>query len=173
MRTRIGIVALGLAGLLLAGCDGSEGSASAAAPAGAWLLASAPAEEASGVASLKASAVPGDRVVMRGKIGGSVSPMTEGAAVFTVVDLAVLSCDQKDHDTCPTPWDYCCEPPDRLIANSATVRVVGEGTSPLAVDLRDSGFAPLDEVIVVGSVGPRPTEAVLIIDAEGLHKVGG
>lgn len=42
-----------------------------------------------------------------------------------------------------------------------------------ALDLGDYGLAPLDEVVVVDTVAPRPTDAVLVIRAERIHRVGG
>lgn len=164
----------------LAGCKESAPSASADAPSAhahaasdspAWLLAELPAD-AQGVAALKTTAKEGDTVVLRGRIGGSRSPMTPGSAVFTVVDPALPSCADNPDDKCRTPWDYCCEPRDVLTANSATVQLVDAEGNPLAVDAGEQ-LSPLDEVVVIGTVAPRPSDSVLIVVATGVHRVNG
>jgi hypothetical protein len=30
-------------------------------------------------------------------------------AAFQIADESLLACDQRPGDTCPTPWDFCCE----------------------------------------------------------------
>lgn len=133
-----------------------------------WLLASAPAD-ARPVAEIKKSAVEGEKVVMQARIGGRVDPITKGAAVFVVMDPTIPSCDQNPDDKCATPWDYCCEPKQVMAANSATVQLVGADGKPLAIDLEAQGLKPLQNIIIVGAVAPRPNDAVLIINATGIH----
>ncbi|MCA9312472.1 MAG: hypothetical protein KDA21_14760, partial [Phycisphaerales bacterium] len=70
-----------------------------------------------------------------------------------------------------TPWDYCCEPSDSLVANSATIQLVGENGQTLEVDPVAAGLNPLDEVVVVGTVGPRPSPTVLTVKATGVHRI--
>ncbi len=161
------------AGLVLAAC-GRSGSKQAAAPAGAppaWLLASMP-EGAVTVGQAKPGAKEGDAVVLRGCIGGREDPMSKDAAVFIMMDPSVPSCAGMEGDACKTPWDYCCESPETITANSATVQVVDAAGAPLAIDLTRHGLQPLDEVVVVGTVGPRPTPEVLTIRATRVHRVG-
>lgn len=137
-----------------------------AAPA--WLLASMPAD-ARPVAEIKKSAAEGDKVVMQAKVGGRVDPITKGVAVFVVMDPAINSCDQNPGDMCSTPWDYCCEPKEVMTANSATIQIVGPDGKPLALDLATQGLKPLQHVVIVGTVGPRPNDAVLVVNATGVH----
>jgi len=150
----------------LAACSESSPSASSqpSADGAAWLLGAEPTG-ARAVAEAKASAVEGDRVVLRGRIGGRPQPVSGESPVFTVMDLALPYCGQETDDGCPTPWDYCCETPEAITASSATVQVAGAADGAIAKNL-----APLDEVVVVGTVGPRPSESVLTIRAEGVHK---
>lgn len=110
--------------------------------------------------------------MVRGRIGGRGDPMSKDVAVFVMMDPALPSCRDRG-DGCAKPWDYCCETPDTITTNSATVQIVGDGDAAVPVDLADHGFAPLDEVVVVGTVAPRPTEAVLIIRADKIHRVQG
>jgi len=168
----IQIAAAAGAALLLGACggEGGEGGDSAQAPgAPAWLADEAPAN-AMNVATAKVSATEGDRVTVRGRIGGRSDALSAEAPVFVMVDPAISSCAENPEDGCATPWDYCCETPDTIAANSATVQVLG------AVDaaaLRQAGLKELDEVIVEGVVGPRPSEDVLVIQADRLTRVGG
>ena len=158
-----GLVVAGLA-LGLAGC--SEEAGAPEATGASWLLASEP-EGAVGVVEAKASAAEGDRVVVRGRIGGRAEALYLGSAVFTILDLGVAHCGENPEDGCATPWDYCCETPDSIAANGATVQVAGVESGSLG------GLSPLDEVVIVGTVGPRPTPQVLTITATGVHRVGG
>lgn len=139
----------------------------------AWLVASLP-DQAVPVAQLKQSAKEGDTVAIRGRIGGSVKPLAPGSGVFVIVDAIIPSCaEMGDDDHCPTPWDYCCEPRDSLNASSATIMLVDASGAPLSADLEAAGLHPLDDVVAVGVVGPRPAPEVLTIKATKLHRVGG
>lgn len=156
--------------ILIAGCGGSPAESSAQ-PTASWLVAELPAG-AVPVAEAKRTAREGQLVVVRGRIGGRDEPLTHGAAVFVMMDPALPSCEALGHG-CPKPWDYCCESPESIMANSATVQVVGDTGGTLAVDLAAYGMHPLDEVVVVGTVGPRPVEATLVIRAQKIHRVSG
>jgi hypothetical protein len=174
---RIAILALaGLAPFVLTACDKPAPSASAVPGVDpepiAWLLTDAPTDPVT-VADIKPTAAEGDTVVLRARIGGRKDPITPGAGVFVVIDPSVPSCDQIPGDTCPTPWDYCCEPRESLNANSATVQLVDADGNPVQADLTAAGLKPLDEVVIVGTVAARPSEQVLTIRATGIHKVGG
>ncbi len=159
------IATLSAASLAFVGCREAESaSASAASDAPSWVLASAPAD-ASSVTEIKANAAEGDEVVLRARIGGRKQPIDAGSPVFVVMDLSIPHCGEIPGDSCGTPWDYCCETPESIMANAATIRVPGE-MGPAA-----AGFAPLDEVIVVGTVGPRPADNVLTVDAAGVYRV--
>ncbi len=175
MRSRTMILALSLAAL--AGCDRSQPTSTGAdrpAPGAnpGWLLASAP-ENPAEIQAAKASAAEGDQVTVRGRIGGRREPITDGAATFVMMDAGVPSCAENPDDACATPWDYCCEPAEVKEANSATVQLVDAAGAPIEADLALLGIGPLDEVIVVGTVAPRPTPGVLVIKATALHVVGG
>ncbi|MEO1130823.1 MAG: hypothetical protein AAFX05_14110 [Planctomycetota bacterium] len=159
---------------LLTGC--SESSSDAPSPQTAptqttapqqapqWMITDMPSDILD-VGWAKASVSEGDTVTLKGRIGGRVDPMSTDMAVFIIVDSAVPSCHDKAHDSCPTPWDYCCEPRDSLMANNATIQLVGDDGAPLAIDLQQHGFQPLDEVVIQGTVAPRPSDAVLIVKA--------
>ncbi len=98
--------------------------------------------------------------------------MSEGVATFIMMDPAIPSCADNEGDGCPTPWDYCCETPETIMSNSATVQIVGADGAALKTDLKKAGLAPLDEVIVVGTVAEKNAEGVLVVKATGVFKVG-
>ncbi len=167
MRTEL-ILSTLLIVVSLGGCGDST------TPAGAdtgtsWLLAAMPAG-AIPVAEAKRTAREGDQVVVRGRIGGRRHPMSPGIAVFVMMDPAIPHC---KIGACKIPWDYCCETPESITTNSATVQLVGDTGKPMPLDLEEHGISPLDEVVVVGTVGPRPTDEVFVIHASRLHHVSG
>jgi hypothetical protein len=146
-----------------------QGQSGAASPA--WLLTSAPPAEPVDVAAAKGVVNEGDRVVIRGRIGGRGEPMTEGSPVMVIMDVSIPSCADNPEDTCRTPWDYCCEPAEVKTANSATIQVVDAQGQPVADSLRAAGLEPLDEIIAVGVVGPRPDPSVLVVRATEIYRV--
>lgn len=158
--------------LLLAACGENSSNiiSGGASDVPTWVLTTEP-DDAQSVSVLKASAKEDDKVVLRGRIGGRVQPLTDGSSVFTVVDLNIPYCGQNSGESCPTPWDYCCETSETIAMNSATIQIVdGEGRR-LDSSPTEYGFAPLDEVVVVGSVAPRPDDRVLTVRATGVYRV--
>lgn len=137
--------------------------------ASTWVLASAPAEAMS-VTQAKSSASEGDTIAVRARIGGRMEPITGDSAVFTVMDLAIPSCAELEDDHCRTPWDYCCETPETIRANAATVQLVDESGAPIDID-PTTELDALDEIIIVGMVAPRPSPDVLTIKARGIYVV--
>ncbi|MEM7754948.1 MAG: hypothetical protein AAF297_04860 [Planctomycetota bacterium] len=149
--------------LTLAACEQSTTEA-AAAESPAWMLAVAP-EGVQPVASAKSTAAEGDTITLRGFIGGTMEPLSPDSPVFRIVDPSLVNVCTAEDDHCKTPWDYCCAMPEEISANSATVQIVGASTpGPLS---------PLDEIIVTGTVGPRPTDQVLTVQATGIYRVDG
>ena len=155
--------ALLLIGFALMGC-GQAGETTA--PPASWLLTEAPAG-AQGVAAVKAKAKEGDRVTVRGKIGGRLEPLSPDSGLFVMMDPAVPSCTDNSNDACPTPWDYCCEPPETIAATAATVQV--RDANGDSVTFSEGQLKNLDEVIVVGTVAPRPNADTLVVLAEGVY----
>jgi len=173
----VSVVAFGLAA---GGCEkkgetggGAASGSSAAAPAtglpSGLFLASVP-EAALEVKAAKAAVKQGERVVMRGRIGGSVDPFVDGRAIFTLMDVALPACSDNPDDHCTTPWDYCCETRKDIVAHAATVRVSDAEGRPLRVSLKGvSGLRELVEVIVVGTVSERDDAGNFVVDASGLY----
>ncbi len=144
--------------------NSSENPTSTSATPVAWILETQP-ENAISISEAKASAEEGQEIAIRGRIGGRKVPITEGSPVFTVVDMSLPHCGEIPGDKCGTPWDYCCETAEDITANAATIRLA-------SADPRVGGLGELDEVIIKGTVGPRPNAEVLTINATGVYVVG-
>lgn len=146
MKTTFWSVFLGVA---LTACGGEPHAQPAPATAptptiAGMLLASEPAG-ALGIAASKQKG-PADRVVVTGRVANLVP----GAAVMTLMDLAIPYCGETNkEDHCKTPWDYCCESPDTRTANALLVEVRGADGQPVATpSLGDIRL--LDHVTAVG-----------------------
>jgi hypothetical protein len=115
----------------------------------------------------------GDRVALRGVIGGSHDPFVPECAMFTLMGSALKPCNANPDDKCAAPWDYCCETKGDIAANSATIRVADTKGNPLRTDIKGrAGIKELTEVIVLGTVAVAEKNT-LIVDANGIHVVGG
>jgi hypothetical protein len=172
---KYGLSMLVLVGVLaLAGCGGGEKaktdkpsdspkpSAAAALPAG-LLVKEAPAG-AKSVAEAKKDAKEGDEIVVRGRIGGSrPGGFTEGRAQITIIDAVLPICSERPNDTCPWPWDYCCESKEDITKNAATVQVFGPDGKVLPADLKgQNGMDNTTFVVVKGKVGKRDGGNLLV-----------
>jgi hypothetical protein len=159
-----------LAALLALAACGPDAAPSAPEPARGLrddLFATTPPAGARPLSEARRSAKAGQDVVLEGRIGGRQQPFVEGRAMFTLVSSELKACDENPGDDCSTPWDYCCESKESLLAHTATVRVVdakGEivGTSLLGT----RGLKPGARVVVAGRV--HATENGLIVDAREL-----
>lgn len=91
-----------------------------------------------------------DDVVVVGRIGGRKNPWVKGAAAFSIVDPSLKACNERPGDTCPTPWDYCCE--GDLSKATAFVTVIDDKTGKtLKADAQDTlKLHELDTVVVQG-----------------------
>jgi hypothetical protein len=149
----------------------TETTTSEAALPSTLFVATAPAD-AVPLAQAKAAAAPGERIVFEAKVGGRKEAFVAQRAVFFVVDGALKSCTDLHPGTCATPWDYCCEPPDSLTANMATVQIVGDDGRPLAVSL-DDNLEPLSTVVIAGTVGTIDDAGNFVVNADAIHVRGG
>ena len=180
MRT---ILLAALLAVALIGCEKktggtaapSTGTAAANAPSGAplpdGLLLTAAPEGAQELVAGLANAKDGDKVTIRGRVGGRKEPFVPGRAAMVMVDLAVPYCGEKvKDDHCATPWDYCCEPVDQLAKNAVAVQFDGPDGNILKADLNGAGgIAPLRVVIVQGTL--RQAETARTLHATGIYVV--
>lgn len=110
----------------------------------------------------------GDKVVLRGRVGGSKEPFVAGRAVFTLVGRGIKACNENPDDHCSKPWDYCCETKDDILANSVTVQVVDAKSQVMRTEMKGrQGMKELTEVVVVGKVSATDGKGV-VVNAEGV-----
>ena len=120
------------------------------------------------IKALKANAKEGDEVVVRVVVGGTEHPVVEGRASAAIIDASVDNPCTGEDDHCPIPWDYCCTPQENRTANLATLRVTDDAGQVLKVNLSPR-IKPLTTLVIKGTVGPRPDDQVLTIDAQGIY----
>ena len=101
---------------------------------------------------------------------GRIGDITPGSAQFTLMDTEVPYCGETNHeDTCPTPWDYCCESKDRIKNNSMVVEIHDATGKPLATpslpDLR-----LVDKIKVTGKL-TKDEYGTFLLAATGLFRV--
>ncbi len=168
---RLALFSLPLA--LLAGCRKSATSGPPAAggaadwPPGLFLAAEPPG--ASDLAEAIAGAADGAAVTLRARVGGRRDPFVQGAAAMTVADPSLPPCNERHGDWCPTPWDYCCEPPDVKATHTAVVVVPGPDGSPIRSSLAGAGgLDPLNHIVIQGTVKRGPDGKGLTIRATGI-----
>ncbi len=170
---------LSLAAAALWACDKSSSTPSDASPADAspsattgWpaglvVDASAIAAEPASVKATRDGAAAGLHVTLVGKIGGSKKPFVEGHAAFTIVDLALKSCDEIEVDSCAKPWDYCCEEKTNLRNHTAMIEIQDAAGKPLAIGAQGQmGLEPLKVIVVEGEVVSSDPNGACIIKAE-------
>lgn len=121
------------------------------------------------VAEARKTASPGERIVVVGQIGTTMVPFGKNFATLVLGDESILFCDEMADDHCTTPWDACCEDPDKIASSRATVQVVRDGQV-----VRESldgvgGMDRLDRIIVVGTVDASTTADNLLINATGIY----
>ncbi|MBI5568874.1 MAG: hypothetical protein HY914_02925 [Desulfomonile tiedjei] len=129
------------------------------------LFVSAAPPNALDVGEARKTAEEGKPVVVRGKIGGLASPFADKYAMFLLADsqLTLPACGTQ------TPWDYCCEPREKVMANLATIQVVDAAGKLLKAPLRGvSGLNPMADVVVLGTVVKRDTN-ILIVNAKNIY----
>lgn len=147
----------------------AAGTAVSEIPAELWLASAPPGAQP--VAEVKKSAAAGQDVVLFGRIGGRKEPFVSGRAMFMLTDRIIPSCAEKHGPGCRTPWDYCCEPKETVLASTLTVEMVGADGKPLKVGLEGvRGLKPLAEVVIRGKVVGAGDE--FVVDATGIYVRG-
>lgn len=147
----------------------AAGANAATAPAERLFLKLAPSDALS-VAEARAQLAPGDTAIVAGQVGGTAQPFVEGYAAFVLADPKLMFCNEMGDDHCPTPWDACCEDPDKLSDLRASVQFDDAQGQILAVNLKgQQGLKELSHVIVTGLVAETSTPENLIILADGLY----
>jgi hypothetical protein len=165
-----------LAIVMMVGCEQAPAPGTAtpvASKAGSqYLLATEPAA-AKSILQVREESKHGDEVVLVGRIGGDVNPWVEGRAAFSLVDLSAKACSDIPGDSCPTPWDYCCET-DKLVKGKTLVKLVGADGKPVATDARELlGVKELDTLVVQGQAQRDDSGNLTILASKIFVRAGG
>jgi hypothetical protein len=154
---------------VFAGCSQTKTEPDGPSADGAkYLLTSEPAD-ALGVVDARKQTKDGDAVVIVGRIGGREDPWGNGQATFSVVDLSLLACTDREGDNCSTPWDYCCVPSEELHAGMAVVKIVDEKGNTVQKSAKELlGVKELQTVVVRGKA-QRNDNGNLVVLAAGLY----
>ena len=118
------------------------------APKSKFLLKEEPEKSADVIAFRKAAEDKKEAVVI-GRIGGRANPWVKNAAAFSIVDRSLKPCNERPGDSCPRPWDYCCE--SDLPKATVLVMMVDENGKVVREDARKLlGVKELQTVVVQG-----------------------
>jgi len=162
---------LGLFALFVAGCgqSGSEPKATTAASVDGskYLLAIEP-EGAKTVIEARKDGKDNEEIVVVGRIGGSRNPWIEKRAAFSIVDGSLKACSDIPGDSCPTPWDYCCQTA-QLPTSTALVKVVDGSGNLLNVDARELLKVTELSTVVVRGKAQRDDSGNLTVLASGIY----
>jgi hypothetical protein len=161
--------------VLAVGCGQSDTSSGVSTtgptnsdPKTKYLLTEEPAGARS-VKDVRKDVKDGDPLVVVGRVGGSPKPFVDGRAAFTVVDLSLVPCNEKEGDTCPTPWDFCCDSKEDLARATLLVKFVDQQGKTLPQDAQSLlGLQPLQTVVVRGRA-KRDDEGNLVVLADALR----
>ncbi len=122
------------------------------------------------VAEVKKSAKKGDTVVVKAKVGGRTEPFVKNRAIVVVADRCMKSCDQIPGDTCTKPWDYCCEPPESLKANTMTVQFVHDDGKVIKSGAQGvHGLEPLALVVLEGTVVEKDDKGTFVVRVKRMY----
>jgi hypothetical protein len=126
-----------------------------------FLLEKAP-QHAADVAATRKDAKDGQEVVVVGRVGGRKSPWVKNAAAFSIVDRSMKACNERPGDTCPTPWDFCCEAD--LPKSTLLVLVQDADGKLIKKDARELlGLKELDTVFIQGKAKRDKTGNVTLV----------
>ncbi len=167
-----------IAALLLTACGSSTvETGGSAADAGSvavdhpiWLAEGKP-DGAIPVREARMMLKPGDRALIAGEIGGVVEPFLADYAGFVLADSDLLFCDEMGDEHCPTPWDACCEDPDKVRTGRLMVQFVDGSGVPVTGGIRGSGgLLEGASIVVEGTVGANSTPESLVVEAVRIYR---
>ena len=120
---------------------------------------------------LRNSAKVGDVVAFSGKLIGGDPVLIEKRAIMTLGDPSKLtSCDLKEDDGCPTPWDVCCDDFETVKENIVTVQAVDEAGVPIKEGFRGlGGIQELSKVVVLGVVAEGSNNDNMVVNLTGIY----
>ncbi|MEX0726916.1 MAG: hypothetical protein WEB58_14730 [Planctomycetaceae bacterium] len=170
----VSVLSLTLSGFVT-GCarqDAAEktvAAPSAEAPSvdGSAVVLTAEPEGAQEVIAARKNAGDEEQIVLVGRIGGSENPWVDGRAAFSIVDLSLQACSDIPGDTCPHPWDYCCQT-DKLPNATALVKLVNADGDVIKQDARELLNVKELATVVIRGKAQRDDAGNLTVLADGV-----
>ena len=109
-------------------------------------------------------------LVVEGFIGGMKNPFTANRAMFVLGDDSLETCDGKHGDSCPTPWDACCEDRQKIVASTISVQIIDHNGTIIDGTLEGvNGIKAGKRVKVKGRVSNKSTAQSFILNAEQIQ----
>lgn len=172
------LLLLGIAASLFAACGGQtdqtpdSADAQSNPPAESGLFLQDTPGPAQPIAEVVQSAQAGDSVTVSGQIGGTTEPFGEGYALFMLADESLVFCNEmSDEDHCPTPWDACCEDPDKLRNSRAMIQIIDDAGEVRTQSLKNqAGLRELEPIVLSGTVIRSHADGGLVINARKLYR---
>lgn len=174
---KLTLVAL-LVAAVVAGCDNKDAKTDKGAAGGTKTQAALPKDlfvssaptDAAEVGKIVADAKDGEKVVVRGRVAGRAEPFVPGRAAMIIADLSLPPCTERPGDTCPMPWDLCCEPPDVLAAKTVLVEVADKDGMTIRSELKGAGgLKTLSQVVIKGTLKRSPDGKGVSVKAESIY----
>ena len=171
MKTRFSTCVIAM--VMLAACGKDDAPVSTAVDPSVFdaFFAATPPAGAAEIHEVRASATPGEEITLHGRVMGRMRPFVDGRAAFVLGDTTLLTpCNEKPDDSCPTPWDVCCDSAEAKRKGTATVQIIGDDGRVIAQPLREVyGMVELSTLTVRGTVADGSSEDALIVNATAIH----
>lgn len=164
-----------IAALFLSACTESETTVSvettAPDPALEKFFTEEALPEAQSIHVARTTAKPGDEVTLKGELMGRGKVFVDGRAAFILGDPEKLTtCDKMPGDSCPTPWDACCDSKELKRIGIASIQILGEDGRVLSGELKGTkGLKELSTVTLTGVVDESSTGENFVINASKIH----
>ena len=107
--------------------------------------------------------------IVEGFIGGRKNPFAENRAIFILGDNILETCDEKSDDSCPTPWDVCCEDRKKILSSTISVQVLDVDGSIINGTLKCFWNRFWENIKVRGKLNTKSTAEAIILNAEAIQ----
>ena len=108
--------------------------------------------------------------IVEGFIGGRKNPFAENRAIFILGDNTLETCDEKSDDSCPTPWDVCCEDRNKILSSTISVQILDANGSIINGTLQGvSGIDSGKKIKISGKLNTKSTAEAIIMNAEAIQ----
>ena len=106
----------------------------------------------------------GDEVTVTGKIMGNDNPFVKDRAMFIIGDPSLLkSCDTRPGDTCPTPWDNCCDDPKDIVKGTLSIQLLDKDQAIFKTGLEGkNGLEKLSTVVIKGKIAEADENSTVV-----------